>query len=63
MQLIHRPTDPRYLMSEINLIPQNLTSLLRGPQSIERTAHNARRRLLIIEDTEHGGADENGEYG
>lgn len=57
MQLIQLPTNPRNLLRKVNLIAQDLARPLRRPKRIERAAHHARRGLLVVEDSEHGGAD------
>lgn len=61
MQLVHCATDPGDLAREVDLIAQDLARLRRHPQSIEGTADDARRRFLVVENTEHGGANDDRE--
>ena len=53
MQLIHLATNPRNLLRKVDLIAEDLTSPRRRPQRIQRAVHDARRRLLVIEDAQH----------
>ena len=61
MHLINAPPNPRQLLREINLIPQNRSGLLVRPQTVQSAADDARVGFLVVENGQSASGHDGGE--